>query len=227
MRKLWQDVADQIAELKDSKDEGGAFMFETPEQVAARNEVNLSFTVDSDGANVAFKNVKQFTVKFYKIDLELQFSTAPFRQKDNAYNYVQPTNTAVVTTESAEGTQMVPLPEECQRQNTIVELSGVGVLDSKTLYDNRIVVQVARGPVGEIRVLKSDETGEAVPRAYVKVYAATAANPDGAFFKDGFTDMRGRFDYRTVSNDSLADVTRFAVLVQTENLGADVIEIAP
>eukprot|EP00497_Spongosphaera_streptacantha_P006050 TRINITY_DN984_c0_g1_i2.p1 TRINITY_DN984_c0_g1~~TRINITY_DN984_c0_g1_i2.p1 ORF type:complete len:556 (-),score=122.18 TRINITY_DN984_c0_g1_i2:178-1845(-) len=226
MRKLWQSVADQIAELKDSKDEGGAFVFETAEQIAARSEVQLSFSVTSEGASVAFKNVPSFTVKFYQIDLELQFSTAPFRQKDNAYNYVQPTNTAVVTTETAEGTQLVPLPKECVGMNTIVELSAPGFLESQTLFDNRIAVQIAGGSVGEIRVLKSDGTAEAVPRAYVKVYAATAANPDGAFFKDGFTDMRGRFDYRTVSSDSLSDVTRFAVLVQTESLGADIVEIA-
>merc|ERR1712048_37313 len=37
MRTLWQNVADQIAELKDSKDEGGAFVFETPAQIAARS----------------------------------------------------------------------------------------------------------------------------------------------------------------------------------------------
>jgi len=131
-----------------------------------------------------------------------------------------------VTTEDAEGSQLVPLPKECEGMNTIVELSSGSMTASKTLYDNRIAVQVSKGGVGEIRVLKSDDKGEAVPRAYIKVYAATASNPDGTFFKDGFTDMRGRFDFRTVSNDSLADVTRFAVLVQTENLGADVIEIA-
>merc|ERR1712038_2062816 len=123
-RKLWQNVADQIAELKNSKDEGGAFLFETAEEVAARGEVKLDFALDSSGATVDYKNVKQFTVKFYQIDLELQFSTAPFRQKDNAYNYVQPTNTSVVEPTSPQGSEMVPLPEECQGMNTIAELAG-------------------------------------------------------------------------------------------------------
>jgi len=51
-RNLWQNVADQIAELKNSKDEGGAFMFETAEDKAARGEVKLSFSLDSSGATV-------------------------------------------------------------------------------------------------------------------------------------------------------------------------------
>merc|ERR1719412_1087971 len=99
-------------------------MFETAEQIAARNEVNLSFTVAHEGANVNYKRVPSFTVKFYQIDLELQFSTAPFRQQDNAFNFVQPTATAEVTPEDSAGSLLVDLPAECVNKNTIVEVSG-------------------------------------------------------------------------------------------------------
>merc|ERR1719403_126183 len=99
----------------------------------------MTFDVSHEGVMIKCQNMEQVKATFYQIDLELQFSTAPFRQKDNAYNYVQPTNTAVVTTEAVEGTQLVALPKECEGMNTIIELSAPGFLESRTLYDNRIV----------------------------------------------------------------------------------------
>merc|ERR1712066_623202 len=74
----------------------------------------------------------------------------------------------------------------------------------------------------QIRVLKRNE-GTPVVKAYVKVYAQTAAEPDGVFYKDGYTDLRGRFDYRTVCTNMLESVELFAVLVKTISNGSDVI----
>jgi len=221
-RKLFQDVADQIAELKNTADEGGDFNFESAEEIAKRGVKSMSFDVGHDGVLIKCQNMEQARCEFYQIDLELQFSTAPFRQKDNAYNFVQPTASAVVDCQG-QTEVLIPLPEECLNKNTIVEVASGDFVGSKTLYDNQITVQVAKAGVGQIRVLNAN--GDAVPRAYVKVYASTIAKPDGVFYKDGFTDMRGRFDYTTVSSDLLQDCKRFAILVQTENAGADVIEV--
>ena len=57
---------------------------------------------------------------------------------------------------------------------------------------------------GQVRATVS-ATGKPLPKAYVKVYARLA---DGTvkFHKDGYTDIRGRFDYATVSTpDRQAD----------------------
>merc|ERR1719204_3014238 len=221
--KLWDDIARHIEELKDKNNEGGDFVFETQEEIDRRAEKKMSFTCSHDGVNVSFKNVPKITVKFYLIDLELQFSTAPFLKKDNAYSFVQPTAVAVIDNVDVEGSVTVPLPEKCANQNTIVEVSGSGMLESKTLYDNDLTVQVSKAGLGQIRVVK--KSGEVIPRAYVKVYAQTPNAPDGMFYKDGFTDMRGRFDYQTVATDAGSGVQRFAILVQTEGSGADVIEV--
>jgi hypothetical protein len=63
-------------------------------------------------------------------------------------------------------------------------------------------------------------------QAYVKVYAR---NKDGSvtFFKDGYTDLRGQFDYATLSTSALDQVNRFAILVLHETQGAIVREAAP
>jgi hypothetical protein len=69
---------------------------------------------------------------------------------------------------------------------------------------------------GQIRATES-ATGKALPKVYVKVYARLA---DGAvkFYKDGYTDHRGRFDYATVSTPEQQPIGRFAVLVLSEDL---------
>jgi hypothetical protein len=53
--------------------------------------------------------------------------------------------------------------------------------------------------------------------------------PDGTvrFHKDGYTDLRGRFDYASLSDDPNAGATRYAVLVLDEQRGAVIREVAP
>jgi hypothetical protein len=65
-----------------------------------------------------------------------------------------------------------------------------------------------------------------LPKAYVKVFARL---PDGSvrFHKDGYTDLRGRFDYASLSDDPNNTAQRYAVLVLDEQRGAVIREVAP
>jgi hypothetical protein len=47
------------------------------------------------------------------------------------------------------------------------------------------------------------------------------------FFKDGYTDLRGRFDYSSLSTSDLDTVDRFALLVLSDDHGAVIQEAAP
>jgi hypothetical protein len=78
---------------------------------------------------------------------------------------------------------------------------------------------------GQVRATEA-ATGKALPKVYVKVYARLA---DGTvkFHKDGYTDLRGRFDYASVSTPEKQGITRFAVLVLSEERGALIRETAP
>ncbi|MHC4202296.1 MAG: hypothetical protein ACYSU0_20075, partial [Planctomycetota bacterium] len=55
------------------------------------------------------------------------------------------------------------------------------------------------------------------------VYAR--ANGRGAeFYKDGYTDLRGRFDYTSLSTDELDRVAKFSILVLSDEFGGVVRE---
>jgi len=60
----------------------------------------------------------------------------------------------------------------------------------------------------------------------VKVFAR---RPGGelSFHKDGYTDLRGRFDYASLSGASDLPVERFSILVLSEKNGALIREVAP
>jgi hypothetical protein len=47
------------------------------------------------------------------------------------------------------------------------------------------------------------------------------------FHRDGYTDVRGRFDYATVSTPEQSPVARYAVLVLSDDHGAVIREAAP
>ena len=77
---------------------------------------------------------------------------------------------------------------------------------------------------GQLRA--ADAGGKPLAKVYVKVYARLA---DGQvkFYKDGYTDHRGRFDYASVSTPERQPVERFAVLVLGDDRGAAIREAAP
>jgi len=62
------------------------------------------------------------------------------------------------------------------------------------------------------------ETGRPLAKVYVKVYAETPEGPP--FFKDGYTDLRGKFDYTSLNTDDIGSVSEFAVLVMSDDDGA-------
>src|SRR5262245_41935043 len=78
---------------------------------------------------------------------------------------------------------------------------------------------------GQLRVTDT-AGGKPLSKVYVKVYAKLA---DGSvkFHKDGYTDLRGRFDYASVNTPERQAVERFAVLVLSDERGAVIREAAP
>ncbi len=78
---------------------------------------------------------------------------------------------------------------------------------------------------GQVKVA-GQKDGKALSAVYVKVYAK---QKDGVvrFYKDGYTDLRGRFDYASLSTNDLDRVERFSILIMSEEQGAVVREAAP
>lgn len=47
------------------------------------------------------------------------------------------------------------------------------------------------------------------------------------FFKDGYTDIRGKFEYAQTNSNKLKDIQKFGILVKSDDKGAQTREVKP
>ena len=100
---------------------------------------------------------------------------------------------------------------------------GAGKTRAQPYYANAMDLRLSEN-YGQLRAADAD--GKPLPKVYVKVYARLA---DGSvkFHKDGYTDVRGRFDYASVNTPERQPIQRFSVLVLSEDRGAVIREAGP
>ena len=125
---------------------------------------------------------------------------------------------------SGDGRTEVAIPPGLRGANLVVEAVARGLRRALTHYAHDLATQLAH-QYGQVRVLRASDQ-RPLPATYVKVYARQAGG-GVRFYKDGYTDLRGRFDYATLSTDDLDRVERFAILVVSDESGATVLEAPP
>jgi hypothetical protein len=191
----------------------------------AASEPVLELQVEAGRIRLDTRNVKSCTLNFYPMDIELLFSRSPFLQEGAAqFSFIRPMLSQAVDLPEGKGDVSVELPPEFKAKNVMVEALAAGVRKTQAYYANTLKVQMVES-YGQL-VVTHAETGKPVPGAYVKVYSKSA---DGTvkFFKDGYTDLRGRFDYASLNTNELENAARLAVLVLSDRFGAVVREALP
>jgi hypothetical protein len=206
------------AQVADAEDRG-----QRQGQLAA-TEPGFEFTLEAQKINLSWQNLAGVRVNYYLMDVELLFSRNPFVQQfGSQFATIRPNATQEVRLPAGQSRLTVPLPAELAGRNVLVEVSAAGKTRALPSYAHALEVRMLEN-YGQLRV--ADAAGRAVPKVYVKVYARLA---DGQvkFYKDGYTDHRGRFDYASVSTPERVPVSRFAVLALSEERGALIREAAP
>ena len=191
----------------------------------AASQPTFDFSVESKTINLVYANLNQVRINYYLMDIELLFSRSPFVQKySDQFSYIQPNLSQWVDLAGDQKQVKIELPESLQNQNVLVEIEAAGSRQSNAYYSNSISAQISTN-YGQLRVA-TQAKDEPIAAAYVKVYAQMK---DGSirFYKDGYTDRRGRFDYSSLSTDLLKDVKRFAILILSDEAGALVREVSP
>ncbi|MEZ6058002.1 MAG: hypothetical protein R3C01_14985 [Planctomycetaceae bacterium] len=191
----------------------------------AATEPVFDFTVDQQKIQLNYQNLEAATVNFYEMDVELLFSRNPFVQRfDGNFASIKPNHSLSVKLPKGKAEQSLNLPDALKNSNVLVEIVAGGQTKTQPYFSNSLVVQVVEN-YGQVKVTHRD-TKRPVPKAYVKVYAESA---DGSvkFYKDGYTDLRGRFDYASLSTRDLETARRFSILILSDDHGALVREAAP
>lgn len=190
----------------------------------ASRQPTLDLAVEQGQIVLQHRNLDRCQLRFYRMDIELLFSRQPFVQGDvERFSWIDPGE--VIEQALGEGGRTrVPIPASMRGQNLVVDAVAAGLRRSIVHYAHDLAVELAHH-YGQVRVLRAS-TQAPLPAAYVKAYARRSGG-EVAFFKDGYTDLRGRFDYATLSTDDLDRVERFAILVVSGDAGSTVLEAAP
>lgn len=190
----------------------------------ASSEPSLEVELSGRTIRIGHKNLSECVVNYYRMDIELLFSRQPFvQQASERFSMIRPGRTDRIEL-SGDGLVEVPLPDVFHRENVIVEVVAGPLERTVASYAHDLSVQIAEA-YGHVYV-RARESDRPLAATYVKVYARM---PHGAveFYKDGYTDVRGCFDYTSLSTNQLDRVERFALLILSEEEGAVIREARP
>ncbi len=244
----WRDAFATITAQLAEADGAGAKQIDkddrTQEQTQlAATDPNFDFTVEAKQLTINHQNLDSVRVSYYLMDVELLFSRNPFVQQfSGQFSLIKPNHVVTIGLKQPgvagekpqldkdgkpilrAGTMKVDLPKELHNQNVLVEITGAGQTKTQAYYSHSLAVQVIEN-YGQLKVTHV-QTGKPISKAYVKVYAQRP-NGNVQFYKDGYTDLRGRFDYSSLNTNNLDAVSKFSVLVMSDDHGALVKEANP
>ena len=176
-------------------------------------------------------NIKKIFIKFYIIDAEVLFSRTPFLKSNNSeFSYVKPCHVIEKSFEvnpdgdQAATTSRIAVPEHLMLMNMVIEVNADGKQLFRSYYASQLKVHLTEA-FGELKVT-DQVTGKPLSSVYVKVFARDTSGKE-TFYKDGYTDIRGKFDYVQTSGNRLGTVSRFAILVLSDTLGSIIKECDP
>ena len=211
---------------------GGAPVQTTDREDRGQNQTNLAatepafeFQVEGKNIRINYQQLTEVQAEYYLMDIELLFSRNPFvQQYSSDFANIRPNRVDTVQLPANQNSVQVVLPEELQNRNVLVVLTGGGQSKSQAYYSNAMSLQLIEN-YGQLRV-SDTTTGKPLSKVYVKVYARLQ-DETVVFYKDGYTDLRGRFDYTSLNTNELDNVQRFALLILSEESGALVREAQP
>jgi len=226
-RESFVRIIDQVNEAEGKENAKAADpenRTDTQDKLAAQ-EPSFEFVIEGSKLMLSWQNLKEVTVNHYLMDVELLFSRNPFvQQSGGEFAFIKPNQTKVIKLGESKGKMEIALPADLVKRNLLVEIAAGGKTRTVAYYSSAMDLKMFEGQ-GQLKVTARD-AATPLSKVYVKVYARLA---DGSvkFHKDGYTDLRGRFDYATVSTPEKQPIQRFAILVLSEDHGATIKETAP
>jgi hypothetical protein len=201
-RNRFAELAGQLDEI-----EGNAGLVANSENLtnrergiasSASKDPSFELKVENRTIYLTWKNLTEAMVNYYLIDPEFSFSSNPFVGGDpGRFSIIRPAKSGVIELPKDRDTLEMPLPNEFANANLVVEIVAAGSRKAQAYHSNSLKFVLAEN-FGRLEV-RDQGSGKAVAKAYVKVYARLQ---DGTvrFFKDGYTDLRGRFDYASLNS---------------------------
>ena len=206
-------------------------------------EPKISFTIDNKEGKILIvhSNISEIDIKLYFIDLETMFTRDPKiseiidrdKNKDSNkikenFGFVQPnysTNIKIPKEKinKNENSTLFEIPEEYKNKNLFVEIKSESIKMFDIYLRSNLYVVITES-IGELKVVANDL--KPIIKAYVKVYVELTSD-EIQFYKDGYTDLNGKFNYIALNTDQLKKAKKFYIYVSEEKNGALIKECYP
>jgi len=225
-RELFANASQQLDEIEgaDATVVNNESRAQRQGQLAA-TQSTFDFDIEDKTIELRYKNLDKVRVNYYLMDIELLFSRNPFvKQYSERFSFIRPNHTEVISLPPEGSSYRFEIPQQFRGRNVLIEIEQGGMRKSQASYAHSLDLDVIEN-YGQIKVTH-DTTGLPQSKTYVKVFARMM---DGQirFYKDGYTDLRGRFDYASLSTNDVDYVDRFSLLVLSDSGEAIVREAAP
>jgi hypothetical protein len=230
-RNRFVEIANQLAEYENEDFEDDFEITEKKAKTRAQQADESPFLeseIIGDGVKISFKNQKRVHLEYYQIDLEVLFSQDPFEEKLNSsLTKVLPFLTEIhkLTHSPDFQSQTIPIPTNLQTINLLIRV----VDDSKQSNMLKYVPFKLNSSLNErygILKLTDIKTGKPIPKVYVKCFCKNSSGTV-KFYKDGYTDLRGSFDFAAVSSNNADDAESFKILVTSKEFGSEIFTAKP
>ena len=224
-RNMFRDILAQVDEIN-----GKSFAVVDAENrtqaqtMLADTAPRLQFALEASVLKIDHANLRKCVINYYPMNIELLFSRKPFVQDvGTQFTFIKPNRSDTIQLDGDEAIE-IKVPEQLREQNLMIEVTAAGISRLTPYYPNGLQVDLMEN-YGQLRVADKKK-GNPLAQVYIKVYSRTGSE-EVTFYKDGYTDLRGRFDYASLNTDEIDSVSRFAILVLSDSNGAMVREVRP
>lgn len=234
-RNMFVDIANQLVELERGDGAGNSCKAEKAglenenktkdNYLSASDEEYLEATLlnpnEKKGViKVTTRNLQAFTVKIFKTDLEVLFSKTPFLDEiGKNFSLLVPYNSITHKVENSSRdytNQEISIPESLLENNLYIQVCGIDKSVTFPYFPSSLKIFVYEN-YGMVKVA-DQKTNKPLPRVYVKCFVRMNGG-ETKFYKDGYTDMRGSFDFARLNKDIISQVDKFTLLIVSESQG--------
>ena len=243
--KLFNEMRELLSDINNEQDNIIKDDPMTKHEQKTKNYQNfqeyLDFDINKEERCLVIKsqNVNKYEISFYVINMEILFSMDPslilkqnqidtVNDKHSIFSYIQPNSTIDINVDKDElesfKSNVVSIPTNLKNENLFISITSPTLTVSKPYLDHPLIVQI-RQNYGKLKVLtmnQSDSKLTYLSGTYIKVFALIGNEYE--FYKDGYTDIRGEFDYVSISTDQLENTKKFAIFVSNDEYGSFVTE---
>lgn len=194
--------------------------------------------VCEDSVTLQVRNVTSLVLNYFVMDVEAAFSCEPFAEltsSSSRFSVVKPTHTQTLDlgmhlSNPEAATMTVNIDESFKGAQCMIEAVATVAPSEPPLrcLKPHFTAQLSTKLTPSQGCLRIFEKKSLRPLhgIYVKAFALFS-NGNVRFYKDGYTDLRGYFDYVGLNQNLLADIEEFSLLVHSHSHGSVILKVSP